>query len=369
MAARPCVWRGSNAGRSHLQDRSHSIGATPTPIPRLTHAWAVYQALLTRLDRAAIRAAVENHGLVSRDDATLFELVTTFRVIDAITAAGWTTQPLRLWQGALKLELNVVTRTSSCNYQHTPRGLSKGSHYAAVQRAHNLTGSPLRPRPRAPPPLRAETSSGSSSRPKAANAGLSDPHEPPCWTSLLIAGLTTRPSHTPANMGSESRLALNSRPTTTARSPSRPPTICERTGAVPGVRKEESAHLRAGLEHRLRNARPALLLRVSPTPAASTDRRPGASWPGTRATTGASSCEATARPPARPTRSRASSSSGASGSRSHGSSTRTATRGPSTRAGSRIPSGSRSTRLDGFRIPIRSSSATSSTTPAASRIG
>jgi hypothetical protein len=108
-------------------------------------AWGDYQALLARLDRAAIQAAVENHGLVTRDDPTLFELVTTFGVIDAIKTAGWTPRPMRLWQGALKLDAFRDDETLVLYYQHTPPGLSRGSHYATVQHAHGLARAPLRP--------------------------------------------------------------------------------------------------------------------------------------------------------------------------------------------------------------------------------
>ena len=108
-------------------------------------AWSVYQDLLGRLDRAAIRAAVENHGLVTRDDPTLFELVATFRVIDSITAAGWTTQPLRLWQGGLQLQAHRDDEQLTPPLSAHPKGLSRGSHYAAVQKAHGLPTGGLIP--------------------------------------------------------------------------------------------------------------------------------------------------------------------------------------------------------------------------------
>ena len=108
-------------------------------------AWNVYQRLVARLDRAAIRAAVESHGLVTRDDPTLFELVTTFRVIDEISAVGWTTQPLHLWQGALKLKARRGDEQLTLHYQYTPKSLAQGSHYAAVQKAHHLSLGGLRP--------------------------------------------------------------------------------------------------------------------------------------------------------------------------------------------------------------------------------
>lgn len=80
----------------------------------------------------------------SLDDPTLFELVATFRVIDAITAVGWTTQPLRLWQGALQLRAQRGKERLTLHYQHTPKALSRGSHYAAVQKARGCSISTCR---------------------------------------------------------------------------------------------------------------------------------------------------------------------------------------------------------------------------------
>jgi hypothetical protein len=108
-------------------------------------AWSVYQELLGRLDRDAIKDAVETHGLVTQDDPTLFELLTTFRVIDVISNAGWKTQPLHLWEGGLQLQAQRGTEQLTLHYQQTPTGLSRGSHYAAVQRAHGLPAGGLRP--------------------------------------------------------------------------------------------------------------------------------------------------------------------------------------------------------------------------------
>jgi hypothetical protein len=107
--------------------------------------WDVHQQLVGRLDRRAIREAVESHGLVTRDDATLFELVATFKVIDEIRNAGWLTGPLRLWQGSLRLTASRNAEQLSLHYQHTPRALRKGSHYRAVQAAHGLSVGGLIP--------------------------------------------------------------------------------------------------------------------------------------------------------------------------------------------------------------------------------
>ncbi len=92
-----------------------------------------------------IRAAVESHGLVTRDDPTLFELVATFRIIDEIRNAGWLASPLRLWQGSLRLTASRDGEQLSLYYQHTPPALRRGSHYREVQTAHGLSVGGLIP--------------------------------------------------------------------------------------------------------------------------------------------------------------------------------------------------------------------------------
>lgn len=47
-----------------------------------------YRSLIGVLDRTAIRRSVEEHGLATRDDPSLFELVCTFRVIEALEELG-----------------------------------------------------------------------------------------------------------------------------------------------------------------------------------------------------------------------------------------------------------------------------------------
>jgi hypothetical protein len=101
-------------------------------------AWAVHRALVGTMDRSAIRRAVERHGLVTRSDPTLFELVCTFEVIDAIKAAGWTPTPLRLLEGSLRMTATRGRETLMLHYQHTPYALRRGSRYGLVQRSHAI---------------------------------------------------------------------------------------------------------------------------------------------------------------------------------------------------------------------------------------
>src|SRR4029079_989926 len=79
------------------------------------------------------------------NEPRLFELQVTMRVIDAIRAAGWDAPPLGLWQGALRLQATRGRDVLTLYYQSVPSALSKGSHYRAVQRSHQIQAGGLIP--------------------------------------------------------------------------------------------------------------------------------------------------------------------------------------------------------------------------------
>jgi hypothetical protein len=108
-------------------------------------AYERYRLLAERLDRRTIRKAVESYGLVSRDDATIFELICTFRTIGALRELGWTLDRLGLFAGSLRLAGHKDNRKLELTYQATPAGLSRGSSYRAIQQAHSLSPGALRP--------------------------------------------------------------------------------------------------------------------------------------------------------------------------------------------------------------------------------
>jgi hypothetical protein len=108
-------------------------------------AYERYRLLAERLDRTTIRTAVESYGLVSRDDPTLFELICTFRTIRALRELGWALDRLGLFEGSLRLTGRKDTRKLELTYQATPTGLSRGSHYRAIQQAHSINPGALRP--------------------------------------------------------------------------------------------------------------------------------------------------------------------------------------------------------------------------------
>jgi hypothetical protein len=104
-----------------------------------------YYELIGVLDRAAIREAVERHGLVARDDPTLLELVCTFMILNALEGMGWKLDRLRLFEGSLRIDGERGQDKVEITYQSTPRALSTGSLYRDVQRRHALDPGGLRP--------------------------------------------------------------------------------------------------------------------------------------------------------------------------------------------------------------------------------
>lgn len=108
-------------------------------------AYDRYRLLADRLDRAAIRAAVEGYGLVTRDDPTLLELVCTFQTIRALGEQGWSLSRLGLLAGSLRLQGQRDHQSLELSYQSTPSALSRGSAYRAVQQSHGINPGGLRP--------------------------------------------------------------------------------------------------------------------------------------------------------------------------------------------------------------------------------
>jgi hypothetical protein len=109
------------------------------------NAYERYRLLAEHLDRKAIQEAIETYGIVSRDDATLFELVSTFRIIEALRGLGWRFGRLGLFEGALRIAGRKGATELELTYQATPKELSRESVYRDVQRHHQLKPGALRP--------------------------------------------------------------------------------------------------------------------------------------------------------------------------------------------------------------------------------
>ena len=105
----------------------------------LLGAYAKLTSLVEQLDRQAIRAAVEHAGLVTADEATLLELLTTFRVIDELRKSGWQMQPFALFEGHVHTSGQRDDRQIDLWYESTPPDLRTGSRYRHVLASHGFS--------------------------------------------------------------------------------------------------------------------------------------------------------------------------------------------------------------------------------------
>jgi hypothetical protein len=101
----------------------------------------LYQRLVARLDRAAVRDAIEQHALVSSHDDVLLELLCLFRVERALKAAGWLVSFPGLVRSGKILEARRAEVRLQLFYQHTPPALAEGSIYRAIQERHSFVGT------------------------------------------------------------------------------------------------------------------------------------------------------------------------------------------------------------------------------------
>jgi hypothetical protein len=100
----------------------------------------LHQRFVARLDRAAIRTAVERHALVSSHDDVLLELVCLFGVEKALKKTGWTTSFPGLVRGGRILEGERGGSRLQLFYQHAPPDLVPGSVYRDIQKKHSFSG-------------------------------------------------------------------------------------------------------------------------------------------------------------------------------------------------------------------------------------
>lgn len=106
----------------------------------------LYQAMIARLDRSAIRSAVEDHALATREDPVLLELLCTFEAIRALTGQGWEGRQSGLISGGPILSARRGSQSLRLYYQHTPRQLRHDSIYRQVQADHDFSAiGALRP--------------------------------------------------------------------------------------------------------------------------------------------------------------------------------------------------------------------------------
>jgi hypothetical protein len=116
-------------------------GRTRQHYAAVLEAYDMLVSLVEQPDREAIRAAVENAALVTAHDPTLFELLTTFHLVDALRAHGWPLSQFQFHQGDPYAEgRRSDGRQLQLWYQSAPKGLTTGSKYKQTLEAHGFSG-------------------------------------------------------------------------------------------------------------------------------------------------------------------------------------------------------------------------------------
>lgn len=106
---------------------------------RVLAAYDLLALLVGQLDRQAIRGAIERAGLVAAEEATLFELLTTFRLVDELALVGWRLHPFSLFRGRVHTRgVRADGRRIQLWYQSTPPDLALPSQYRHVLAAHGF---------------------------------------------------------------------------------------------------------------------------------------------------------------------------------------------------------------------------------------
>jgi hypothetical protein len=101
-------------------------------------AYERYATWVSRLDREAVRRAVESSALLVKDDATLFELLCVFRLIEELRSLGWHSEAIHVVEGAFSVRWQRHQEALDLFYQHTPADLGRNSIYGTTLRKHSL---------------------------------------------------------------------------------------------------------------------------------------------------------------------------------------------------------------------------------------
>ena len=105
-----------------------------------------YQAMIRRLEPAAIRSAIEEHALVTSNDDVLFELLCGFGIERALRQDGWEISAPGLLPARRFLTARRAGTRIDVFYQRGDLPLANGALYEQVQREHGFpTVSRLRP--------------------------------------------------------------------------------------------------------------------------------------------------------------------------------------------------------------------------------
>jgi hypothetical protein len=105
-----------------------------------------HQTIIRHLEPAAIRAAIEEHALVTANDDVLFELLCGCGIERALREDGWEISAPRLLPAKRFLTARRADTRIEVYYQRGDLPLAKGAVYEQVQREHGFpTVSRLRP--------------------------------------------------------------------------------------------------------------------------------------------------------------------------------------------------------------------------------
>jgi hypothetical protein len=101
----------------------------------------LYQRYIARLDRNAVRDAVEHRALLTSRDSVLLELHCAFDTIKTLRRLGWKAPPTGLLSPPLIFRGQRDGAKLEVFYQGTPSALSAGSRYREVQRVHDFSST------------------------------------------------------------------------------------------------------------------------------------------------------------------------------------------------------------------------------------
>jgi hypothetical protein len=108
--------------------------------------YMLYQHFLRRLERTAIRDAIERHAVATTADEVLLELLCAFRIEKALETLGWKLSRPGLVRGGRLLQCIRGPEQLDVYYQQAPATLRHGSIYRGVQKTHGFPSpSDLRP--------------------------------------------------------------------------------------------------------------------------------------------------------------------------------------------------------------------------------
>jgi hypothetical protein len=101
----------------------------------------LYGRFIARLDRPALREAVEQRALLASRDDVLLELECAFDTIRVLREQGWRAPPDALLRPPVIFRGHRDSAEVELFYQHAPPALRNGSRYGAIQRAHDFAGT------------------------------------------------------------------------------------------------------------------------------------------------------------------------------------------------------------------------------------